>query len=350
MKKTLTAGAILLLTTTVATAGGIDRSGQGVGFIFEEGNAAFATLGYVTPEVSSNPEAAAGDVGVDYFALSFGYKTVLQPGLELSVIFDQPFGADIAYETGPLDGTEAALDSDAITSILRYKTSPNVSVYGGLRLQSLKGTAAVPAAAEYELSTDTSYGFGYVLGAAYEVPEIALRASLTYNSKVDHTLRGEESSLLGGDTVEDFDNTTPQSVNLDFQTGIAADTLAFASVRWVEWSEYDITPANYPGGSLVDYSNDVYTYTVGVGRRFSDVFSASFTVGYEEATGDPAPNLGPTDGYISYAIGGEYKVNDNTKLRGGIRYIDIGDATTDAGIDFEDNSAIAVGASMVYTY
>ena len=349
MKKTLTAGAALLLTTSIATAGGLDRSGQGIGFIFEEGDAAFATLGYVTPSVSSNPEAAAGDVGVDYFALSFGYKTELQPGLELSVIFDQPYGADIAYETGPLNGTEASVDSNAITSILRYKTSPNMSVYGGLRLQTIKGSAAVPAAG-YTLETDTSYGFGYVVGAAYEKPEIALRAALTYNSSVDHTLAGTETSPFPGGPTTDFDNTTPQSVNFDFQTGIAADTLAFASVRWVEWSEYDITPARYPGGSLVDYSNDVYTYTVGVGRRFSDVFSGSFTIGYEESTGEPAPNLGPTDGYISYAIGGEYKMNDNTKLRGGIRYVDIGDATTDAGINFEDNSAIAVGASVVYTY
>ncbi len=29
--------------------------------------------------------------------------------------------------------------------------------------------------------------------------------------------------------------TTPQSVNLDFQTGIMANTVAFANVRWVKW-------------------------------------------------------------------------------------------------------------------
>jgi hypothetical protein len=37
MKTYKTAGAALLLTTTIATAGGIDRSGQFMGVIFEEG-------------------------------------------------------------------------------------------------------------------------------------------------------------------------------------------------------------------------------------------------------------------------------------------------------------------------
>ena len=45
MKKIFTIGAILLLTTTAATAGGLDRSGQGIGIIFEEGNAVELSFG-----------------------------------------------------------------------------------------------------------------------------------------------------------------------------------------------------------------------------------------------------------------------------------------------------------------
>ena len=37
MKNLLTVGAALMLTTTAAYAGGIDRSGQSVGAIFEQG-------------------------------------------------------------------------------------------------------------------------------------------------------------------------------------------------------------------------------------------------------------------------------------------------------------------------
>jgi long-subunit fatty acid transport protein len=351
MKNVMTAGAALLLTTSIATAGGLDRSGQGIGFIFEEGDAAFASIGVVTPTVSSEPEALAGDVGVRYTALSFGYKTALSDQIDLSLIVDQPYGANVAYETGPLIGTEAEVSSFAVTSILSYSVSENVTAFGGLRLQSIKGTVAVPAAG-YELESDASLGFGYVIGAAYEVPDIALRVALTYNSSIKHTLDSVENSPTLGfvPTDTEFDIELPQSVNLDFQSGVAQDTLVFGSIRWVEWSTFDITPTAYIPGSLVDYSDDVFTYTLGVGRKFSDTFSASFSVSYEESTGDPAPNLGPTDGFISYSIGGEYTMNANTKLRGGIRYIDIGDTVSDAGIPFEDNSALALGASITYSY
>jgi len=39
---------------------------------------------------------------------------------------------------------------------------------------------------------------------------------------------------------------TPQSVNLEFQTGIAKVTLLFGSVRWVDWTAFNIFPADFP--------------------------------------------------------------------------------------------------------
>jgi long-subunit fatty acid transport protein len=351
MKKVMTAGAALLLTTSIASAGGLDRSGQPIGFIFEDGEAAFVSFGLVNPTVSSNPESDAGNVAQNYTALSFGYKRAVSDDLELAIIYDQPYGASVEYNEGDLAGLFATLNSGSITGILTYAATDNISIYGGLRGQSLQGEIAVPLAA-YTYESDTSYAFGYLVGAAYEMPEIALRVALTYNSAIKHTLEGTEGSPTAPGTSADteFDVQFPQSLNLDFQTGVAADTLVFGSVRWAEWSVTDVTPLYYIPGSLVDYEEDVFTYSLGVGRRFSDQLSGSFSVSYEEATGEDAPNLGPTDGFISYSVGMEYAMNDSTKIRGGIRYIDIGDATSDYGFSFEDNSAIAVGASLVYTY
>ena len=39
------------------------------------------------------------------------------------------------------------------------------------------------------------------------------------------------------------DLETPQSVQLDFQTGVAPKTLVFGYVRWVDWTEFNVTPA-----------------------------------------------------------------------------------------------------------
>lgn len=349
MNKTMVAAGVFSLSAGAAFAGGIDRSGQGINLIFEQGRAAQFSFASVNPTVPSTNPALAGNVGRNYTQLSFGYKYAVNDQFDFALIFDQPFGADIAYGTGPLVNTTASLSSNALTGVLRYKLNNGLSLLGGLRAQTLTGEATVPAAAAYTLDTDTSVGGGYLLGIAFEKPEIALRVSLIYNSKVKHTLTGTESSLFGP-SVLDFNNTTPQSVTLDFQTGVAADTLVFGSVRWVDWSEYDVTPAAYPGGSLVDYQDDVITYSIGLGRKFNDRWSGAITFGYEEQTGEVQPNLGPTDGYRSVGLAAIYTTRTGTKITTGLRYIDIGDATAASGITFSDGDAIGVGISVLHTF
>jgi long-subunit fatty acid transport protein len=141
-----------------------------------------------------------------------------------------------------------------------------------------------------------------------------------------------------------MDVTTPQSLNLEFQTGINPKTLVFGSVRWVDWSSFDLTPATYPGGSLVDYTDDRITYNLGVGRKLTDTLSAAVTVGYERNLhGDPSV-LAPTDGFFSLGAGLTYTMG-NTKISGGAKYIWIGDSTGAAGA-FENNSAIGIGVNF----
>ena len=190
-----------------------------------------------------------------------------------------------------------------------------------------------------DYSSDTDVGF--VLGAAYEIPEIALRAAVTYSSETSFEMDG---------TAGDLTATMPQSVNVDFQTGIAANTLAFANIRWAEWSE--ATVDDTLAGNLADFGNeDVTTYTVGVGRRFTDNFAAQFAVSYEKDFGAAVSNLAPTDGYISYSLGGAYTFTNGMELSGGIRYVDLGDATTEnIGSSFTDNSATAIGLKLAYNY
>ena len=61
-----------------------------------------------------------------------------------------------------------------------------MKVFGGLRLNQFKASIYTPTANyNYELDTGTSTGFS--LGAAYEVPQIMLRASIQYNSEIKHS-------------------------------------------------------------------------------------------------------------------------------------------------------------------
>ena len=108
---------------------------------------------------------------------------------------------------------------------------------------------------------------------------------------------------------------------LDFQSGIAKDTLLFGAIRWREWSKFDITPVGFKaasgGGSLLDYDNNVITYSLGLGRRFNETWSGAVTLGHEKSSGGFAGNLGPTDGYTSIGLGGTYS-RDNMKITGGV--------------------------------
>lgn len=174
--------------------------------------------------------------------------------------------------------------------------------------------------------------------------------SLTYNSGIKHDLALTES--VGGGPASSVSRVeTPQSVNLDFQTGVAANTLVFGSVRWADGTSFSLTSPNYPGGSpvgtLVSYDNDVITYSLGLGYKFSESFSGAVELGYEQSLGDRVSDLGPTDGYFSVGVGGTY-TKGNTKFSAGLRYIDIGDAVTDNGGVFNDNDGWALGFQVTY--
>ena len=154
----------------------------------------------------------------------------------------KPYGASVLYPTAAYfaTGSSAELSSHALTGIVQYNMDNNVSVYAGLRAQTIEAQAEITFAG-YSVNAPRELSFGYLAGVAYEKPDIALRVALTYLSAIEHDL--EATEVLGGSTTTTVPVETPQAVNLEFQSGIAEDTLLFGSVRWVEWSEFAITPA-----------------------------------------------------------------------------------------------------------
>lgn len=372
MNKFGLAGAALLASTAIAHAGGIERTGFTTGILFEEGTYVELSYGSITPSVSGNitgvPAVASGDITPQYSTVTLGYHQDINDQLSFSLVIDQPVGADVSYPTGtgyPFAGSYAELTSRQITAALRYELNDNFSVYGGLRGVQVEGDVYVSTPTfAYALNADTDYELGYMVGAAYERPDIAMRVALTYFSEVDLSLAGVESpaaagtpaaAILAAAPATAFSNTLPQSVLLEAQSGIAADTLLFGSIRWTNWDGYAITPNAYPGGSLVSYSDDVWTYSLGIARRLNENWAVSATLGYEAEQDGFSGNLGPTDGYTSIALGAEYTMG-NMSIAGGVRYIMIGDANTIVSpigpvtSDFYDNDAVAVGIRVGFNF
>jgi len=121
------------VTATSTFAGGIERSSQSVGILFEEGTYGEFSYSTVSPSVSGvfGGAVASGDMAPSYQNYSFGYKQDFGNNLSFALILDQPVGADVSYPSGttyPFTGATATIDSHAITGLLRYKFPSNFSV------------------------------------------------------------------------------------------------------------------------------------------------------------------------------------------------------------------------------
>lgn len=374
MKRILLTTVAMAASTVSAQAGGIDRSGQGIGILFEPGRYAELSFGYVKPSVDGTDIAGqpTGSVVNGYSQLALGYKYDVSDTLSFALIVDQPFGADVLYPllaSAPfpeiLDGTKAEASATAVTGILRYKFDGGFSVHGGVRAQRADGFIRLQGAAYgplsgYNVTLDSDVAPGYLVGVAYEKPEIALRVALTYNSAITHDF--DTTELVGVAPVAPLSVTEvelPQSVNLDFQTGVAKDTLVFGQIRWVDWSSFTLTPAFFGGAtggaSLIDLE-DTTTYTLGVGRRFNENWAGSISINYEGKGSDPLVSpLAPTNGRLGLTIGAQY-TRDNMKVSMGLNYTRVGDAQPETGTpdtaraNMTDNHVLGLGVKVGWSF
>jgi len=349
-----------MAVVSTALAGGIDLSGQPHGLLFTEGRYAEISISTISPKVSGSylGTMSSGDIGQRYDSVGAGLKADFNGKLSYAIILDQPFAGDLAYPSaqGIIPGTRAQLESLALTTLVRWKIDRCLSLFAGPRLQSVTAEAAVPIAADYIVTGDRDYALGYTVGIAYLLPRIEGRVSLAYNSKVKHKLDTlEQTSLLGVNRSKTA-ITTPRSVNLEFQTGIMTDTLLFGSLRWVEWDGFNVRPADYVaivGDPLVEFEHNALSYELGVGYRFSPVWSGAIWLGYEKQDGGIQSNLSPKDGRKVVGLGATYRIN-NLRLSAGISYIAIGDATSSGagGVtgQFRGNSAVSAGTKIGYYF
>ncbi|TFL18620.1 OmpP1/FadL family transporter [Jannaschia formosa] len=252
-------------------------------------------------------------------------------------------------------GAPQALAGVATGNPATQPLAQQISAISPTFAQTVTAVQNFAASGGYEVEVEQDWGVGVTLGAAYEIPEIALRMAVTYHSEVTHDTRGNETSILFGGGVEQSNGLTfasPQSVNVEFQTGINEKTLVLAGVRWTDWDDFDVIPELL--NSDLANIDDSYRWNLGVARRFTDNFVGLASITYEKDLGsDTVSPLGPTDGQIGLSLGARY-TSGNLNISGGINYTKIGDAF--AGVAdqpvafFEDNSAVGVGLKVAYEF
>ncbi len=391
MKRVFKVGAALMMTASAVSAAGIERNRLSYSTMYEPGDYLELQWSSVFTDVSGDYRddlAAAGgsdttgDMSNDYFSVGLAYKNQLTDQLSLGFFLNRPYGADANYTSGFYTGLSAEWRSRQATLLLRYAINENFSVYGGVRYAESQATITLPdsliraglqassdpqaqavaagapqGSLEYNADGEYDGDTGYIVGVAYERPEIALRVALTYESALTYEFDTKETlSGIPGLFSIDEDTTTeiemPYTIALDFQTGIAQDTLLFGTIRWSEWSVWQVTPPAYDeifDRRVTGIDSDTTEYTLGVGRRLTEDFSAFVRVKHEPGNGDEASRLAPTDGLTSLGLGGTYTYDD-IKLTGGVEFVNLGDAEDGSNTDFSDNSAVAVGLNIGFRF
>lgn len=225
---------------------------------------------------------------------------------------------------------------------LTVRDGHNFWLYGGGRyveadLNVLKGVSLGPAITQADVALSGS-GFGWNAGIAYEIPEFAIRASLSYESAIDLDATGSFQTgavNLGGPITTFIGSASaelpmPQAIELNLQTGIAPKWLATFGVKWVDWSVLDKltvnndisgspiqnpgpgNPNQLPPGSFINserYFNfeDGWTVSLGIGHQLTEEIQVGSSVTWDKGIG------GPYSDTYQWALGGAWQINENVK-------------------------------------
>lgn len=390
MKLFKTTCVILMASTQLTNAAGLERRNIETNFLFEDGMVIDFGLGSVSPDFTPTQGGAfvyeAGKNIAPSFSVATGsFKTEINDKLDLGFWYTgSGNGVHVDYGTvtgpgmtGALDPTlttvtnsgQIKADLSIPTTMLAAKYSINesfsvlvgakhVNVSGGqLKLLSELGVLDPATSGVGDAFIDTTSvwnlgskdGIGTVFGVAYEVPEIALRVSLVTEGDIAlsiPTTTGGGVAANGNSVASIGDATT-----LSFQTGIAENTLLFGSVRQSNWADNQISVPTAAGPAQVSSFKDGENFTIGIGRKFSDKLSASLSYYFSDGDGNGASELSPYGDTKTISLGTKYSLNEATDVSFGLSQSERGDATTgNYSAKLSGSSVTSFGVKLTHRY
>ncbi|HFX6174412.1 TPA: transporter [Acinetobacter baumannii] len=405
-------GVLGVFVSNISHASALEQSGQSILPFLENGNYAEANLFAVDSSVSGvvndradlvrdHQSRDTGDIAESMQFYTAAIKLQLTDRLGFGVLYDQPFSADIKYPARSNnsyfdndishEGTSVKADTQNLSLLFGYSRYQHFQIYGGPVYQTVKanvalrGNAYTQAFNGYNAKFKQQGEVGWLLGGSYQLPDIALKAAITYRSKIKYKFQVEED--IFGEPLKLVENEktkleTPASLNIDFQTGISEKSLVYMNLRWVNWKEFETRPPQYgalseilmkeltngeyiQGFKLDSYQNDQYSATLGIAHQFTEKWSTSTDVSWDSGTGNPASTMGPIKGSWSIGLGVQFNPAKNYFITGSLKYFWLGDTKTEDGTyylpiegikpyaeqaNFKNNHAIAYGLKFGYWF
>ncbi|MEF2550032.1 long-chain fatty acid transporter [Aurantimonas sp. A2-1-M11] len=378
-----------------ALAGGFQRGTADTDILYEAGTASMRFgMTYVNPQRGfESIDGQSGDFSTytqDYAIPSLAFA-INSEMAGCAGTYTISFAAESDYRGSPGDALPAGPTAGSRTETSEFESNEfgltcrlsytndigRFSMLGGVFVEdfTFDGTSlsTTPLPVRATVETESGYATGYRIGAAFEKPEIALRAQILYRSEVKHdSFSGTGQVATTTDVLFPIgtviqqgtsgfsDVVSPQSLYINAQTGIAPGTLLLASFRWTDWSTNGVAASSITTGgvtrsSLSPYNwRDGYTASIGLGRAFNEQISGAVSLGYDRGVSTGSETT-YTDLY-TLAGGVSFKANEWSELRFGglVGYWTDGEQSVSDGAYFDatvgDDFVYAVNASMKFTF
>ena len=371
----------ILFAASQATGGGWEASTLDTSFMYQEGNYAELGTASVTYNVKATTQANTKKTKMakNQSRTSLAFKTEFGDfNLGLSSYMSGAIllsGSDASLATcNPVDVTKVAHcsvvpDADVKVNSLallgKYNLNDNFSVLAGAnRYEIASGSTVTALLGHYAVSGDATVP---TFGAAYELRDIALRVDVVVQSKTKVSNFTAQSSFAANTvatTLQDVSGegmTIPQTTKLNFQSGIAEDTLLFGSIHQAAWKDAQIVIPERGGGSSAGGVDSVGSdfasrtaYSIGVGRKFTEQVSG--LISYTTESGGGKTTTDPftlRNGYQSVSLGGRY-ISGNMTISGGLNYTMPGDVslTHASGLTatYKNNNVSALGFKVDFAF
>jgi long-chain fatty acid transport protein len=332
--------AVSAASISMAQAGGFGRGTADTDILYEEGNFDMrAGVVVVVPNRKfsrhGNPALVGTNYTAPYMIPSGAIKMNITDDMRCAATFVNSYGGHAEYEFPTLSGKiseQFSINEYAMTCGYKFDLAKGrVWVLGGLfadvfDYERANVSPLGPIALDLE-GVDP----GFRIGAAYEIPEIALRAQLMYRSSTTYGAEGNlniPAGLLGiplpPTTLVDVAalgrGTLPQSLEMKLQSGIAPGWLAFGSVKWTDWSattSLDVISAGTGAILSRDLYNwkDGWTVTAGVGHAFNDQVSGAVSLTWDQGV---STGFDLSSDTWTLGVGGSFKDALGGELRAGV--------------------------------
>lgn len=296
---------LLIAASTLTHAGGTETSREPVKLLFQEGRYLEASFGQAKPDVTDSVYSPKQSIANDISLFSIGYKADLNDKISYAVSQHEPIGADIEY-THPAVALSTQVESTSTGVNGKYQLNDKVSLIAGIK--QIRAKASIKILATH-IETKADKVIGYTYGAAYEIKDIALRLLLTHNPQIKLSLK----SHVGPSAVTNTKGAIPEMTTLNFQSGIAKNTLVFGSIHYAKWGDAQVTidavafggPLGQPAPLAKGFNTT--TYNIGVGQRLNDQWSIAADYSKESGTESVGDSLfSPVDGYQAYGLATEF--------------------------------------------